>query len=84
MDKSRLLNINKWIKRCIDENKLSGASIQIVRKGKLVHESYHGFQDLTNKIPLTKTKNTIFRIYSMTKPIVSIALIYYMNEVYLN
>ena len=74
MDESRLLNINKWIERWIDENKLPGASIQIVRKGKLVHESYHGFQDLTNKIPLTKNKNTIFRIYSMTKPIVSIAL----------
>ena len=63
MSKSRLSNLSKCIEKWIEDDKIPGASIAVYRKNKLVHESYHKYQS-----------DTIFRIYSMTKPIVSIGL----------
>eukprot|EP01084_Bolivina_argentea_P311745 539643_1 len=74
IDRSRIKYINGYLQDCIAKKKLSCASIAVYRKNILVHESYHGFQDIGKKIALTKNSDTIFRIYSMTKPIVSIAL----------
>eukprot|EP01084_Bolivina_argentea_P135904 239403_1 len=72
LDKQRLLNINAYLEECISHGKLSGASIAVIRKNILVHESYHGYQNIEKKIALTK--DSIFRINSMTKPIVSVGL----------
>jgi CubicO group peptidase (beta-lactamase class C family) len=59
-------------KRYIDAGKLTGALTAIYRKGHLAHWSVQGLADRENGTPLRD--DTIFRIYSMTKPIVSVAL----------
>ena len=60
-------NINQWIK----EDQLNGATMIILRNGKIVYHKAFGFSNKQKNIPM-KTDN-IFRIASMTKPIISIA-----------
>ncbi len=54
------------------DGKLAGIQTAIVRKGKLVHFDTFGFANIEDSIPLKE--NSLFRIFSMTKPIVSVAL----------
>ena len=56
----------------VDDKKAPGFITLIARKGQVVHYEACGYRDLENQLPMEK--DTIFRIYSMTKPITSIAL----------
>lgn len=56
----------------VDKGQLPGFLTVIARKGKIVHIEPIGMQDIENKKPI-KT-DTIFRIYSMSKPITSVAV----------
>ena len=66
----RLNKIDTIFKKGILENKIPGAVIAIARKGKLVYFKAFGMQNAEVDIPMST--NSIFRIYSMTKPLVSI------------
>jgi CubicO group peptidase (beta-lactamase class C family) len=55
-------NIDQWIK----EDQLNGATMIILRNGKIVYQKAFGFANKQQNIPM-KTDN-IFRIASMTKP----------------
>ena len=67
----RLKNINIVFEEAISNKKFPGAVIAIARKEKLVYFESLGWQNFSKKIPMQK--DSIFRIYSMTKPIVSVA-----------
>ncbi|MFK7811911.1 MAG: serine hydrolase domain-containing protein [Maribacter sp.] len=70
---SELLNqMDSSLHQIVDDGKLAGIQTAILRKGKLVHFDTYGLADIDNKKPLQE--NSIFRIFSMTKPIVSVAL----------
>jgi CubicO group peptidase (beta-lactamase class C family) len=56
----------------VDESRLAGVTTLVARHGKVVHFDAYGVQDLNTKKPVTK--DTIFRIASMTKPIVGAAM----------
>jgi CubicO group peptidase (beta-lactamase class C family) len=56
----------------VDEARLAGVSTLIARHGKVVHLDAYGVQDLESKKPVTR--DTIFRIASMTKPITGVAM----------
>ncbi len=60
------------IQSYIDQQLIPGAVTMVVRQGKIVHFDVQGYQNVEKKIPMTK--ETIFRIASMTKPITSVAL----------
>lgn len=68
----RLNRINTVMKQYVDDVKYSGFITLVARKGKVVHLEKCGYQDVVSNKPLKF--DTIFRIYSMTKPIVSVAL----------
>ena len=72
MSSKKLNNLYGLAERYIDEGKLPGAICMVLRDGKLVYESVHGSMD--DEAGKVMTKDAIFRIYSMTKPIASIAL----------
>jgi len=57
--------------RYIDGGRFPGTQVMIYRRGKVVHSVSQGFADLERKVPVKD--DTIFRIYSMTKPITSVA-----------
>jgi CubicO group peptidase (beta-lactamase class C family) len=56
----------------VDEGKLAGVTSLVARHGKVVHFDAYGLQDLESKKPVTK--DTIFRIASMTKPVAGVAM----------
>jgi len=67
----RLNKIDTVFNKGIKENKIPGAVIAIARKGKLVYFKAFGMQNAEEGIPMST--DSIFRIYSMTKPLVSIS-----------
>jgi CubicO group peptidase (beta-lactamase class C family) len=71
------------IERFIDENyiatgKLAGAVTQVWRRGALALNSVQGVADRERQVPLAA--DSIFRIYSMTKPITSVAVMMLLEE----
>ena len=56
----------------VDEQKLAGVTTLVARHGKVVHFDAYGKRDLEAGKPVEK--DTIFRIASMTKPIVGVAM----------
>jgi len=69
---ARLGKLNPAVQKLLDENKVAGAITIIARKGKIVHFEAFGLRDIAAKKPMTK--DTIVRIYSMSKPITSVAV----------
>jgi CubicO group peptidase (beta-lactamase class C family) len=72
MSSKRLERINAFIKGYIDRREIAGAVTLVARKGKVVHFEAQGFRSKEENAPMQK--DTIFSLMSMTKPIVSTAL----------
>ena len=69
---SRLATLDRFIKsRYVDTGKIPGALILVARRDEVAHLSTAGFADIERKKPLRE--DTVFRLYSMTKPITSVA-----------
>ena len=69
----RLVALDEHLqKNYIESQRYSGVLTGIFRKGELVHASPIGLRDIENRKPVQR--DTIFRIYSMSKPITSVAL----------
>ncbi|MGL3214398.1 serine hydrolase domain-containing protein [Bradyrhizobium sp. BR 1433] len=64
--------------RYIDAGRFPGTQVLIYRRGKIVHSTVQGFADLERKAPVKD--DTIYRIYSMTKPITSVAFMMLVEE----
>jgi CubicO group peptidase (beta-lactamase class C family) len=75
---SRLKRISDRLEEGVKNNELPGAVVLIARNGKLVMFDSFGFRDKETKAPMTN--DTIFRIASMTKPIVSVAAMILVEE----
>jgi CubicO group peptidase (beta-lactamase class C family) len=78
MSAPRLARIGTAFRKEIDQGNLPGAVLLVARKGKLVYAEALGFQDKAAGKPITQ--DSIFRIYSMTKPLVSVAAVMLMEE----
>jgi CubicO group peptidase (beta-lactamase class C family) len=72
MASKRLERINAFIKDYIDTNQIAGAVTLVARKGKIVHFEAQGSRYKEENQPMEK--DAIFSLASMTKPIVSTAL----------
>jgi CubicO group peptidase (beta-lactamase class C family) len=64
--------------RYIEAGRFPGTQLTVHRRGQLVHSSSQGFADRERKVPVKD--DTIYRIYSMTKPITSIAFMMLVEE----
>ncbi|QLG44603.1 serine hydrolase domain-containing protein [Costertonia aggregata] len=78
MSSERLRQMDSCLHKIVDVGELAGIQTAVLRKGKLVHFDTYGYADLENKKPLSP--NSIYRIFSMTKPIVSVALMQLYEE----
>ncbi len=78
MSAARLERITPVMQRWVDDGKIPGALTMIAREGKLVHLEKVGLQDIATATPIEF--DTIFRIYSMTKPITSVAVMMLYEE----
>jgi CubicO group peptidase (beta-lactamase class C family) len=68
----RLRAVNDSLHKLVDEGALSGIVSLVMRQGKIVSSDVYGYQDIARKAPMRA--DTIFRIYSMTKPITGVAM----------
>src|SRR5262245_27678709 len=78
MSAQRLRRVSEAVKQEVDEGSLPGAVVMVARKGKLAYADAIGFLDKTAGTPMSR--DAIFRIYSMTKPIVSVGLMQLVEE----
>ncbi len=75
---TRLARIRDVIQSEINADRMPGAVVLVARKGAVVHSDIVGFQDKDAGKPLKR--DTIFRAYSMTKPIVSVMTMMLVEE----
>ncbi len=79
MSRARLARLDEVMKRrYVDSGQLPGILTQVHRKGELVHTGMAGQMDLERAKPMRE--DAIFRIYSMSKPITSVALMMLVEE----
>ena len=75
----KLRKIDEIVRRKFIEGKqLAGATVIVARQGKVVHFETYGMRDLARGKPMTP--DTIVRMYSMTKAIVSVAAMILVEE----
>src|SRR5262245_31122328 len=77
-DAARLGRIKPAMQDYVDSRGFAGLSTLLARHNQIVHFEQVGWQDRESRTPLTA--DTIFRIYSMTKPIVCTALMTLYEE----
>jgi CubicO group peptidase (beta-lactamase class C family) len=73
-----MAHLSRHVQGYIDDGRLPGAITLVARHGKIVHFETYGQRDVEAAKPVDP--DTIFRIYSMTKPIVSVALMALYEE----
>lgn len=77
-DPSRLNRIELWMQGYVDARKFPGASVLISGQGREQYFAATGLRDIAQNAPFTR--DTIARIYSMTKPMTSTVLMMLLEE----
>ena len=77
-DAHRLSRIDRHFRAYVDDGRLAGWQVLVSRGAKVVHLSSYGQRD--REAGLAVEPDTIFRIYSMTKPITSVAAMMLFEE----
>jgi CubicO group peptidase (beta-lactamase class C family) len=79
MSKAAFDRIENHLKtRYLETGRFPGTQLLVYRRGKVVHSAVQGFADLERQVPVRN--DTIFRIYSMTKPLTSVAFMMLLEE----
>jgi CubicO group peptidase (beta-lactamase class C family) len=77
-DPARLDRIDRHFARYVETGKLPGWLMTVSRNGRLVHVSSHGVRDAEAGLPVEH--DTLWRIYSMSKPVTSVAAMMLYEE----
>jgi CubicO group peptidase (beta-lactamase class C family) len=75
---ARLTEATALLRQYVTDQKIAGAVAAVARNGKLAYLEAVGVQDLESKTPMTDT--SLFRIYSMTKPVTAVAVMMLHEE----
>ena len=78
MSRDRVGRIGEVLQREVDARRLPGAVSLVARRGRVVHFKAFGTREPVSGAPMER--DSLFRIYSMTKPIVSVALMMLVEE----
>jgi len=74
----RLARIEPWMRGYVDSGRLPNAMTVVTRQCEVVYASCYGAADVESATPITQ--DSIYRIYSMTKPITSVAVMMLYEE----
>ncbi len=74
----RLERLHAAMQREVDQKQLAGIVTVLARHGKVVEERTYGKKDIASGAPMTR--DTIFRIFSMTKPVTGVAMMILYEE----
>ena len=78
LSSGRLERVDAWMRAYVEAGKLPGLSVSVMRRGVTVWTRAHGLADLARGTPMAP--DTIVRIYSMTKPLTSVAVMMLYEE----
>ena len=78
LSSERLARVNAWAQRLVDDGKVAGMITVVARHGKVAHFNICGLADVKRETRMAP--DTIFRIYSMTKPLTSTAIMMLYEE----
>ena len=79
MSGAALARIDDHLKRkYVEAGRLAGTQLLVYRRGQIVHNAVQGLADVERKVAVAD--DTIFRIYSMTKPITTVAFMMLVEE----
>jgi len=78
IDPDRLRRVDEQLARYVDDGRLPGWLVTVSRYGRLAHVSCYGSRDMENGLPAEP--DTLWRIYSMTKPVTSVAAMMLYEE----
>jgi CubicO group peptidase (beta-lactamase class C family) len=74
----RLQRLHATMQQEVDQKRLAGIVTILARHGKVVEERTYGEKDIASGAPMTR--DTIFRIFSMTKPVTGVAMMILYEE----
>jgi CubicO group peptidase (beta-lactamase class C family) len=77
-DPDRLARIDRHFMGYVDDGRLPGWLVLVSRHGRIAHTSCYGSRDLEARLPIEP--DTLFRMYSMTKPVTSVAAMMLYEE----
>ncbi len=78
LDAGRLSRLDRHFERYVDDGRLPGWLAVVSRRGKVAHLASYGHRDREAELPIER--DTLFRIFSMTKPITSVAAMMLYEE----
>ena len=78
LSSERLQRIAPIMQGYVDRNELAGLITVVARRGQIAHQACFGMADLEARRPMRF--DTIFRLYSMTKPITAVAVMMLYEE----
>jgi CubicO group peptidase (beta-lactamase class C family) len=78
MSSDRLARLGEVLSADVESGRIPGAVILVMRHGKIAYFEAFGLENTRNRAAMLK--NSIFRIYSMTKPVVSVAVMMLWEE----
>lgn len=78
MDADRLARIDRHFARYVHEGRLAGWLAVVTRRGKIAHVAMRGQRDAEAELPVQP--DTVWRLYSMTKPVTSVAAMILLEE----
>ncbi len=74
----RLSRLNKAMESYVESGEVSGVNTLVYRRGEIVHRAVTGWSDREAQLPMRE--NAIFRIFSMTKPILAVTALSLVEE----
>jgi CubicO group peptidase (beta-lactamase class C family) len=78
LDPERLTRLDTYLDGFVERGQQKGSQVLITRGGRIAHHSLHGQRDAEAGLPVEP--DTVWRIYSMTKPITSVAAMMLFEE----
>lgn len=78
VDPARLQRVDAWMERQVADGRLAGLGLVMMRRGRVVHAACTGMADRSRDRPWAA--DTVARIYSMTKPLTSLAILMLYEE----
>ena len=72
LDPARLARIEPWMQRWIGSGRIAGMSVMLHRRGRTAYLQCAGLADRERSLPMDE--QSVLRIYSMTKPLTSVAI----------
>ncbi|MFC9282001.1 serine hydrolase domain-containing protein [Streptomyces collinus] len=77
-DPEALGRLDRFFARHVEEGRLPGYLVSVARGGRVAHLTVHGHRDVAAGLPVGT--DTLWRIYSMTKPVTAVAVLQLVED----